>query len=173
MTGRRCKKGHIYKEQKTNVLDFFNRRRGSIAHSLSLSPAHLPDMTEILLKGREIASHPSIHANVPAIQCWPPLLPCANDAFSKKIRDFKHLIIIYCYKTAVFVRPSQCERTQDTNACCKGWMDDLRFSHPFQQYFSHIKPMGGTNERKTVRNENFFHNTEKIAGSGGTQTWNR
>ena len=29
-----------------------NRKRGSIAHSLSLSPNHRPDMTEILLKGR-------------------------------------------------------------------------------------------------------------------------
>ena len=30
--------------------DLFNRKRGSIAHSLSLSSAHRPDMTEILLK---------------------------------------------------------------------------------------------------------------------------
>ena len=29
--------------------DLFNRKRGSIAHSLSLSPAHHPDMTEILV----------------------------------------------------------------------------------------------------------------------------
>ena len=29
----------------------FHRERGSIAHSLSLSSAHRPDMTEILLKG--------------------------------------------------------------------------------------------------------------------------
>ena len=33
----------------------------SIAHSLSLSSKHRPDMTEILFKGRKIASHPSIH----------------------------------------------------------------------------------------------------------------
>ena len=32
----------------------------SIAHSLSLSSAHRPDMTEILLKRHKIASHPSI-----------------------------------------------------------------------------------------------------------------
>ena len=30
--------------------DLFNRKRGSIAHSLSLSSDHRPDMTEILLK---------------------------------------------------------------------------------------------------------------------------
>ena len=30
--------------------DIFNRKRGSIAHSLSLPSAHRPDMTEILLK---------------------------------------------------------------------------------------------------------------------------
>ena len=30
--------------------DLFNRKQGSIAHSLSLSSAHRPDMTEILLK---------------------------------------------------------------------------------------------------------------------------
>ena len=30
--------------------DLFNRKRSSIAHSLSLSSAHRPDMTEILLK---------------------------------------------------------------------------------------------------------------------------
>ena len=31
--------------------DLFNRKRGSIVHSLSMSPAHRPDITEILLKG--------------------------------------------------------------------------------------------------------------------------
>ena len=30
--------------------DLFDHKRGSIAHSLSLSPTHRPDMTEILLK---------------------------------------------------------------------------------------------------------------------------
>ena len=30
--------------------DVFNHKQGSIAHSLSLSPAHCPDITEILLK---------------------------------------------------------------------------------------------------------------------------
>ena len=34
-----------------------NRKRDSIAHSLSLSPSHRPDMTEILLKGLKIANH--------------------------------------------------------------------------------------------------------------------
>ena len=31
--------------------DLFNRKHDSIAHSLSLSPTHRSDMTEILLKG--------------------------------------------------------------------------------------------------------------------------
>ena len=35
-------------------------KRRSIAHSLSCSPVHRPDMTEILLKGRKTATHPSI-----------------------------------------------------------------------------------------------------------------
>ena len=39
--------------------NLLNHKRGSIAHSLSLSPTHRPDMTETLLKkGRKIASHP-------------------------------------------------------------------------------------------------------------------
>ena len=39
------------KERKKNLL---NRKRGSIAHSLSLSTSHRPDMTEILLKRSSI-----------------------------------------------------------------------------------------------------------------------
>ena len=35
----------------------FNPKQGPIAHSLSLSPTHHPDMTEIFWKGRE---NPSI-----------------------------------------------------------------------------------------------------------------
>ena len=31
-------------------LDFFNRKRDSVAHGLSLSLTHRPDMTKILLK---------------------------------------------------------------------------------------------------------------------------
>ena len=30
-------------------------------HTASLSPSHCPDMTEILLKGGNIAGHPPIH----------------------------------------------------------------------------------------------------------------
>ena len=35
--------------------------RRFIAHSLSCSPIHCPEMTEILLKGRKTLTHPSIH----------------------------------------------------------------------------------------------------------------
>ena len=39
--------------------NLLNLKQDSIAHSLSLSSAHHPDMTEILLKGHKIYSHPS------------------------------------------------------------------------------------------------------------------
>ena len=41
--------------------EIFNRKPGSIAHSLSLSTSHRPDMTEILLKRSSI--HPSFTAD--------------------------------------------------------------------------------------------------------------
>ena len=40
--------------------NFHNHKQGSIAHSLSISSAHPPGMTEILLKRTKIASHPAI-----------------------------------------------------------------------------------------------------------------
>ena len=40
--------------------NLLNHKRSSIAHSVSLLSKHRPDMTEILLKGRKIASHLSI-----------------------------------------------------------------------------------------------------------------
>ena len=39
--------------------DFYKHKQGSITHSISLSPNNGPDITEILLKGHKIASHPS------------------------------------------------------------------------------------------------------------------
>ena len=36
-------------------------KRRFIAQSLSSSPFHRPEMTEILLKGRKTLAHPSIH----------------------------------------------------------------------------------------------------------------
>ena len=47
--------------------NLFKRKLGSIAHSLSLSRFHRPDMTEILLKTRKIAGHPFIHPKTGAI----------------------------------------------------------------------------------------------------------
>ena len=44
--------------------NLLNRKWSSIAHSLSLSTSHRPDMTEILLKGGKIASYPFIHPTV-------------------------------------------------------------------------------------------------------------
>ena len=41
--------------------NLLNRKRGSIAHSLSLSTSHRPDMTEILSKRSSI--HPSFTAD--------------------------------------------------------------------------------------------------------------
>ena len=41
--------------------NLLNRKRGSIAHSLSLSSSHRPDMAKILLK---IESHPSIRPSI-------------------------------------------------------------------------------------------------------------
>ena len=41
--------------------NILNRNRGSIAHNISLSPFHLPDMTDITLKERKILSNPSIN----------------------------------------------------------------------------------------------------------------
>ena len=38
-----------------------------IAHNLSLSSAHRPDMTEILLIGRKLVSHPSILLSFPGL----------------------------------------------------------------------------------------------------------
>ena len=43
--------------------NIFNPKWGSIAQSLSLSLSHRPDTTEILLKGRKNARHPSINSN--------------------------------------------------------------------------------------------------------------
>ena len=51
------------KEKKKNLL---NRKRGSIAHSLSLSTSHRPDMTEILLKRSSI--YPSFTAD--KVSAW-------------------------------------------------------------------------------------------------------
>ena len=42
----------------------FNRKWGSIPHSVWLSPANRPDMTWILLKGRKTPSHPSIQLSL-------------------------------------------------------------------------------------------------------------
>ena len=44
-----------------------NRGQRSIPHSLSLSPSHRPDMTEILLKRHEIASYPPIYRQMKLI----------------------------------------------------------------------------------------------------------
>ena len=42
----------------------FNHKKGSIAHSLSLSPSHCPDMINAVEKGCKIASHQFI-----SLQC--------------------------------------------------------------------------------------------------------
>ena len=42
------------------VIAGFNLKWGSTTHSYTISHAHRPDMTEIMLKGRKISSHPSI-----------------------------------------------------------------------------------------------------------------
>ena len=47
--------------------DLPNRKQGSFAHSPSLSPAHRPNMTEILLKRTQnfkLFIHPSIHTGL-------------------------------------------------------------------------------------------------------------
>ena len=46
-----------------------NRKRGSMVHSFSLSPVHRPDMTEILLKIRKIASQSPTHPPNQWISC--------------------------------------------------------------------------------------------------------
>ena len=44
--------------------NLLNPKLGSIAHRLPQSSAHPPDMTEILLKGCKITSHPAIPIHV-------------------------------------------------------------------------------------------------------------
>ena len=54
-------------------------KRRFIAQSLSCSPFHRLEMTEILLKGRKTLTHPSIHPFQANITCMAAL---ANDGFT-------------------------------------------------------------------------------------------
>ena len=53
-------------------------KRRFIAQSLSCSPFHHLEMTEILLKGRKTLTHPSIHLPCHARQAVPYTMPCRS-----------------------------------------------------------------------------------------------